>query len=593
MDHDELVRKLVAVRDAHEQELMSKPGVIGTGIGFKRVKGEYTDTLAIVVYVAEKKAVPAADEIPPVLDGYPTDVIAIGGIHLGPPAAEAAPGGVKTRPLVGGVSIGSCRLEDTGTLGMIVEKQGRHYALTNFHVVCVDNNWAPGNAVRQPGQIDKGTCPVDDIGAVESAAFGDYYLPPTVNKTLCVDAALVSVRSGMNSYVKEIGAVRFDPKDLPNVGAIVSKYGRTSGLTHGTIRDVNLNFEVPLPPPMGPVKIKDCFTIEGGTGLFALPGDSGSVVVRLQSPLLLGLYYANAENGYAIASAFGTVKDALGFEVTPTGFFGSSTYASGSVKSYATPVADDKYVYYKGDNELLMRMPIDGGAPINFGPGYKTKYQVFLYKEYVYFTGTNSYLYRVRKDGTDMKQYPGWKAASSLFVDNDFMYYRGTDDRIYRSSINDTTSTWYGNGNWKTNTAIFVSGRFIYFLGTDFYPYKADIDPSKTGSLARFGVMGRSAVFVAGNYMYFCDAGGMLSKVSIDGTSRQTPGNYQTALAVFVHNDYIYFRDRDGHPRRVRTDGKNGMQLSDKTMDSAPFVFGNALYYNDAGDVLCRTALQA
>jgi|Deesub1362B_J571_1020462.scaffolds.fasta_scaffold124611_1 hypothetical protein len=62
----------------YEAELLSKPNVLGVGIGYKRVRGVRTRQLCLVVYVEKKVSV---DELPPkaviprVIEGVVTDVV--------------------------------------------------------------------------------------------------------------------------------------------------------------------------------------------------------------------------------------------------------------------------------------------------------------------------------------------------------------------------------------------------------------------------------------------------------------------------------------------------------------------------------------
>jgi hypothetical protein len=63
------------IKEQVEAELLELPGVVGVATGYKIVGGNRTDTLAIRVYVKEKKDVPAGDAIPKQIQGVPTDVI--------------------------------------------------------------------------------------------------------------------------------------------------------------------------------------------------------------------------------------------------------------------------------------------------------------------------------------------------------------------------------------------------------------------------------------------------------------------------------------------------------------------------------------
>jgi len=68
------IEKVEEVKESVEQELMARPGITGVGVGYKYVDGVRTDTLAIVVYVEEKKD-DVADPVPSEIQGIPTDVV--------------------------------------------------------------------------------------------------------------------------------------------------------------------------------------------------------------------------------------------------------------------------------------------------------------------------------------------------------------------------------------------------------------------------------------------------------------------------------------------------------------------------------------
>lgn len=78
---DEQLDRLRAVKAAHEADLMSKPNVVGVGIGLRQREGLPTEEPAIIVSVTHK--VPAAqldpwEVIPCELEGMPVDVQAVG-----------------------------------------------------------------------------------------------------------------------------------------------------------------------------------------------------------------------------------------------------------------------------------------------------------------------------------------------------------------------------------------------------------------------------------------------------------------------------------------------------------------------------------
>jgi hypothetical protein len=75
------VEDIKVVKETHLSELMSKPNVVGVGVGKRNVGGQQTDELALVVMVSKKLPevqLDKADLIPRKIDGIPVDVREIG-----------------------------------------------------------------------------------------------------------------------------------------------------------------------------------------------------------------------------------------------------------------------------------------------------------------------------------------------------------------------------------------------------------------------------------------------------------------------------------------------------------------------------------
>ncbi|MBN2044152.1 MAG: hypothetical protein JW757_03950 [Anaerolineales bacterium] len=80
-DQVELIKKIKQVKAAHQQELMRKANVVGTGIGYARHGHRSTQQLCLVVMVSQKlprELLDAEDIIPPELDGISVDVQEVG-----------------------------------------------------------------------------------------------------------------------------------------------------------------------------------------------------------------------------------------------------------------------------------------------------------------------------------------------------------------------------------------------------------------------------------------------------------------------------------------------------------------------------------
>ena len=77
-------QKASAVKKAHQAALMSKAHVLGVGVGFRQIKGQPTDTVALVVMVDQK--LPEAqlapeDTLPSEIEGIPVDVQEVGEVR--------------------------------------------------------------------------------------------------------------------------------------------------------------------------------------------------------------------------------------------------------------------------------------------------------------------------------------------------------------------------------------------------------------------------------------------------------------------------------------------------------------------------------
>lgn len=75
--------RVMAVKRAHEAELLAKPNVVGVGIGYRQTGGQSTNTIALVVMVTQKlppSLLSPEDQIPVLIDDVPVDVQEVGEI---------------------------------------------------------------------------------------------------------------------------------------------------------------------------------------------------------------------------------------------------------------------------------------------------------------------------------------------------------------------------------------------------------------------------------------------------------------------------------------------------------------------------------
>jgi hypothetical protein len=247
------------------------------GVGLKQTGGEFTDQIALFVYVQEKKPaseVPEAELVPPEFGDYVTDVVRARPILIDDTN--------RYRPLRGGIQISrEHTLADgifapsVGTLGATVRSRetGALQLLTCAHVVRQsDLN------VYQPAQL---------FTSPDTNQVGTVFATRNEFSPLFLDCAVIDLNGPLDveMSVQDIGRVQGVSTQLPALGEVVKKRGLRTLLTHG--------FVVRLIPSSF-VPAVDQFEISGGVPLvtlFAGKGDSGSVVLNASNQVI-GLLFA-------------------------------------------------------------------------------------------------------------------------------------------------------------------------------------------------------------------------------------------------------------------------------------------------------------
>ncbi|TMR07147.1 hypothetical protein ETD83_01630 [Actinomadura soli] len=270
-------------------------GGTGTGTGGGTVPG----APVLTVYVAEQAA---ADEVrAAVVDGLdvraaadlPMRVVTSGVI-------DALSNRARVRPAPGGFSIGHYRVT-AGTLGCLAtgREQTRDdmlLCLSNNHVIADTNRGAAGDCICQPGPADCGTCPDDQIAALERFVPLDF--TGGVNLVDCATGwcwpDLVRPEIGYQTsegvFLFRIGS----EIETPALGMVVGKSGRTTQLTKGLVTGVRWSGKVNY-GDAGQAFFADQVAIESlGDGPFSAGGDSGSCVWTWDDQEPVGLLFAGS-----------------------------------------------------------------------------------------------------------------------------------------------------------------------------------------------------------------------------------------------------------------------------------------------------------
>jgi len=296
-------------------ELLSKPNVVATGIGYKIVEGKPTEDLSIICSVDRKKSkqsLTARDLVPASIQNIPTDVNPVGVIRALQDPKD------RYRPAPGGVSIGHY-LITAGTLGCLVKKDGDTYILSNNHVLANSNDASPGDPILQPGPYDGGSRPQDTIaelsefvpinfeGEESTCPLGNFasgvlnFLASMVGSRTrleavrpeatdnLVDCAIAKPNNEEDvlDEILQIGTIAGVKEGV--LGMSVQKSGRTTGHTTGTIQQIEVTSRVSY----GANKVA-VFTDQLMAGAMSQGGDSGSAVLD-DDNYLVGLLFAGSD----------------------------------------------------------------------------------------------------------------------------------------------------------------------------------------------------------------------------------------------------------------------------------------------------------
>ena len=195
---------------------------------------------------------------------------------------DAQPHRFRIRPAPGGVSVAHFKVT-AGTIGCLAvgrsaPRNSRLMILSNNHVLANENTAVFGDCICQPGPYDGGRCPADQIAILER--FVPIRFGGPANYVDCADGWCWPDRVRRELVYLSGGAVRFfrisNRPLYPQLGWNVGKTGRTTQLTVGRI--VALNWSGWVGYGSGRAWFVGQFVVQGHSGNFSLPGDSGSSV---------------------------------------------------------------------------------------------------------------------------------------------------------------------------------------------------------------------------------------------------------------------------------------------------------------------------
>ena len=203
----------------------------------------------------------------------------------------------KQRPLLIGSSAGflASGFIMAGTLGCFVRSGSSTalHILSNNHVLADENRYPKGGSIVQPGALDGGSPTADRVAKLTRFVRLEREQPNFVD---CAIAKLNSTIQADLHKLRGIGTLAGKRSGGLQVGDVVHKVGRTTGVRHGRVTAFELD-GVAVEYDIGVISFDNQIEIEGtGTRSFSDAGDSGSLIVddQMQAAALL---FAGGDHG--------------------------------------------------------------------------------------------------------------------------------------------------------------------------------------------------------------------------------------------------------------------------------------------------------
>ncbi len=204
---------------------------------------------------------------------------------------------MKQRPLLIGSSVGFIGngFIVAGTLGCFVKPKSGNtlYILSNNHVLADENRYPRGGHILQPGTLDGGSPTADRVAKLTR------FVRMVAGQPNFVDGAIAKLTTAAAvdlHKLRGIGTLAGQRAGELEIGDVVHKVGRTTGVRHGRVTAFELDgLEVEY--DIGVVSFDDQIEIEGsGARSFSDSGDSGSLIVD-DDLLGAALLFAGSDHG--------------------------------------------------------------------------------------------------------------------------------------------------------------------------------------------------------------------------------------------------------------------------------------------------------
>ena len=270
-----------------------------------------TDDPAVHVYLT-RGAVKQMKALPHEIDGVPVKVHRMGPITVRPEAFARSTnrGNIfeRKKRVCCGSSCGPTSERSAGTLGVIVKMARRSglFLLSNNHVLSGCNHVPLNQPILAPASMDGRPDAIapHEIGRhhmLQELRSGDphFVVPGGIDLAL----ARVTDDNAVSSWQGDVSEGYDTPRHIMDPISLqrVKKIGRTTGLTFGEV-EARINTPTPIEYSArhfkGTVWFQDVWTVRArNSQYFCLPGDLGSLIVREDGKMAVGVLFAGNPSG--------------------------------------------------------------------------------------------------------------------------------------------------------------------------------------------------------------------------------------------------------------------------------------------------------
>ncbi len=272
-------------------------------VGFEHGK----ENPGVVIY-ATKGSARDFRKLPVEVNGVSVTIRKIGGVNIKPELAHGNTGQPhvfeRMKRIACGSSCAPAGAEYAGTFGAIVSRNGQLFALSNNHVFGACNHTPVNMPILAPANVDA----APQLRSPGEIARHSEIVPLRSGDPELVHPCVEDVAIGLIPDPSKVSSWQGDDQGYdtpsailsPSAGLKVMKTGRTTGKSFGTVEAL---IDEPTPIPCqtkyfkGTVWFKNMWYVMGDGPHFALPGDSGSLVVSEDAKYAVGVLFSSNKTG--------------------------------------------------------------------------------------------------------------------------------------------------------------------------------------------------------------------------------------------------------------------------------------------------------